>query len=420
MKILIIHNKYKEPGGEDSVCKAESELLLSYGHEVQHMLYDNATIKTFFDKCFSGLKTIYNPDSAHALRIKIKTFAPDIIHIHNFLPLVSPSVLFVANWSNVPVVMTLHNYRLICPSATLFFKGKIYEKSIHSVFPFDAIWKGVYRNSKIQTAIVALMTGIHKLIGTWKNKVDCYIALTEFAKGKFENSSLAIPERKLIVKSNFVQDYGKGAIPRQDYFLFVGRLTEEKGIRTILKAAADHTFKFIIIGDGPLKPIVEDAAEYNPNLKFLGYQSKSIVVDYLKNCKALIFPSIWYEGFPVAIAEAFSTGTPVVASNLGSLTEIIQDRKNGLHFEAGNSSDLILKLRELNGDSVLAKKLSDNARQSYLDDYTAATNYPQLIGIYLEAIERRQVAKNKLGQYFLVPNRNSLSKFDSPNTLSRS
>ncbi len=386
MRILILHNLYKQAGGEDAVFRAERGLLRRYGHEVDEILFDNADIKTFYDTWITGLKLIYNPDSTRSISDKINSFEPDIIHVHNFLPLMSPSVFFVARKRKIPVVLTLHNYRLICPSATLYFDGQIYEKSIHSIFPFDAIWKGVYRNSRIQTAAVALMTLIHSILGTWRNRVDAYITLTQFAKKKILNSTLDIPKNKLMVKANFSDDYGEGAIKRKNYFLFVGRLTGEKGIETLLTAANLHNFKLVIIGDGPLKGLVENACLLNPNISYVGFQSKLSVIHYLKACKALIFPSIWYEGFPVTIAEAFSTGTPVIASNIGSMSEIIQHEQNGLHFKAGDEKDLVAKIVQLEEDEELRRKLSSHARECYRCSFSPEHNYDQLIHIYKKVI----------------------------------
>jgi glycosyltransferase involved in cell wall biosynthesis len=342
------------------------------------------------DKCISGLFTFYNPVSAHELKMKILNFNPDVIHVHNFLPLISPSIFILANKLGIPVILTLHNYRLICPSATLFFKGKIYERGIHSVFHFDAIWKGVYRNSRIQTAVVVIMTVAHNFLGTWKNKVDGYIALTNFAKDIFLDSSISIDKSKLFVKSNFVEESDQRYFVREKFFLFIGRLTEEKGIDVLLKAAKTFRFKLVIIGDGPLKRKVASAAKNNPDILYLGLQSKAVVIEYLKKCRALIFPSIWYEGFPMTILEAFSTGTPVIASNLGGMREIIQDKINGLHFVPGDELHLIAKIIQVSTDQSLASKLSNNARLSYLEHYTPARNYEQLTGIYQSVVDHAQ------------------------------
>lgn len=389
MRILVIHNRYQQTGGEDSVFKAETALLINHGNVVESLLFDNTVIKTFFDKCISGLFSIYNPASARTLKNRILRFHPDVIHVHNFLPLASPSVFFVAKRMKVPIILTLHNYRLICPSATLFFKGAIYEKSIHSIFPFNAIWKGVYRDSRIQTAIVALMTLVHHFLGTWKNKVDYYITLTAFAKAKFVTSTLSVVESKFLVKPNFVNDFGERGVERRDFFLFIGRLTEEKGIRVLLQAAVECRFKLVVMGDGPLRGLVQDAEKKNLNIQYIGQQPQAVVIEYLKKCKALIFPSIWYEGFPMTILEAFSACTVVIASNMGGMQEIIQDGKNGLVFNPGDAYDLGLKINEINKNYDLAKAISKNARLTYLEKYTPAKNYERMEQIYHRAMGQK-------------------------------
>lgn len=399
MKILLVHNMYKQPGGETCVFQSEGELLSRNGHFVERMVFDNAGIRTFLDICLSGLKLVYNPVSARKLSKKIEQFNPDIIHVHNFMPLISPSIFFVAKKYNVPVILTLHNYRLICPSATLYHNEKIYEKSINSIFPIDAILKGVYRNSRIQTAAVAIMVAFHNIIGTWRTKVDFYIALSNFAKEKFRRSALSIPEDRLVVKPNFVQDCGIGQSTRDNFFLFVGRLVEEKGIQTLLKATKLHNFKLTIIGDGPLSKMVEDAARQNENIRYLGFQDKPSTISHLKKCKALIFPSIWYEGLPLVILEAFSTGTPVIASKLGSMAEIVQNRINGMHFESGNEADLVDKIAEINARPEWARCLADNARLNYLVRHTPDKNYSMLISIYQQALELKRQEQNKLVHY---------------------
>jgi glycosyltransferase involved in cell wall biosynthesis len=395
MKILLVHNKYQQPGGENVVFESEGELLSNHGHFVERMVFDNSTIKTFVDRSLAGLKLIYNPASARALRRKIEHFNPDIIHVHNFVPLISPSIFSVAKEFDVPIVLTLHNYRLICPSATLLYKGKIYERSIHSVFPFDAILKGVYRRSRLQTAAVALMVAWHNLIGTWKTKVDFYVVLSQFAKEKFKTSSLAIPEENLVIKPNFVPDFGMGYSMRDNDLLFVGRLAEEKGIEVLLKATNLLQFKLTIIGDGPMRKLVMDAAKKNSNIRYLGFQSKVDIARQMKKCKALIFPSIWYEGLPLAILEAFSTGTIVIASNLGAMAEIIQSGVNGLLFEPGNENDLVEKILEINAKPAWAKQLAENARLSYLTHYTPERNYDLLLEIYHKALALKRQGQER-------------------------
>jgi glycosyltransferase involved in cell wall biosynthesis len=386
MKILLVHNRYQQAGGEDAVFWAEYQLLSSYGHQVEYILYDNTTIGTLSKKIKAALYIIYNPDSADLAQNKINRFHPDIIHVHNFLPLVSPSIFFVARRNRIPVVLTLHNYRLLCPSAILFYQGQLYEKSLRTIFPWDAIWKGVYRKSKVQTALVALMTAAHNLIGTWRNKVDVYITLTQFAKTKFVGSALQVPPNKFLVKPNFIEEQINEFFEREDFFLFVGRLTEEKGIRTMLKASLIYNFKLVVVGEGPLSKEVEKFAKNNANISYTGLLPKEAVMKQLIKCRALIFPSTWYEGFPMTILEAFSVGTPVLASALGGMKEIIQHNINGLLFIAGNEFDLATKVMELTEHPETLKRLSDNARDSYLKLYTPDKNYHQLMSIYKRAI----------------------------------
>jgi glycosyltransferase involved in cell wall biosynthesis len=397
MKILLIHNKYKqEPGGESFVFQSEGELLSRHGHFVERLVFDNANLKTILDKCLSGLRILYNPTSAKELKKKIEHFNPDIIHVHNFVPLASPSIFYVAKKYNVPVILTLHNYRLICPSVTLYHKQKIYEKSINSIFPVEAILKGVYRNSRIQTAAVASMVALHNLIGTWRTKIDFYITLSNFAKEKFRESRLSIPEEHFVVKPNFVQDCGMGDAIRKDYFLYVGRFVEEKGIQTLLNAAQLYNFKLTLIGDGPLRKMVENAARTNPNIRCLGFLDKISIINHMKKCKALILPSLWYEGLPLALLEAFSTGTVVIASKLGTMAEIIQNKVNGLLFDPGNERDLAHKISEIDTQQEWAKCLADNARLSYLMHYTPEKNYSLLTNIYTRALALKRQEQDKL------------------------
>ena len=208
MRILLLHNRYQYAGGEDKVFESEAELLLSYNHQVERLVFDNKEITTTLDKIKAGLTGVFNFKSAKLVAKKIREFKPDILHVHNFVPLASPSVFYAAKANNVPVILTLHNYRLICPSATLFYDKKIYEKSMRTIFPLDAVLKGVYRDSIAQTAALALMTTFHNLAGTWRNKISKFIVLTEFAKSKFLGSRLKVSPDQFMLKPNFIADPG--------------------------------------------------------------------------------------------------------------------------------------------------------------------------------------------------------------------
>lgn len=395
MRILLIHNKYKQAGGEDGVFNTESELLAGFGHQVEELLFDNSVIDGFFSKVLNGLKFLYNPTSAKIITNKIESFKPDVIHVHNFVPLVSPSVFWVASRYKIPVIFTLHNFRMVCPSATLFHKNFIYEKSLHSVFPIDAVLKGVYRDSVIETAILALGIAFHHAIGTWRNKVDFYIALTSFAKEKFVSARMPLPIEKILVKPNSVQDCGMGTARRRDHFLFVGRLVEEKGLRTLLQAASMSPFRLIIIGDGPMQQEVIEHTKVNPHVVYLGPQNKATVISHMKACAALIFPSLWYEGLPLTMIEAFSTGTPVIASRHGAMQELINDGVNGLLFEPGRERDLVRKIEDIEHERVDVDAISERARATYLKYYTPERNYNLLLTIYNRAIALKHATPTK-------------------------
>ncbi|MEJ7736759.1 MAG: glycosyltransferase family 4 protein [Chitinophagaceae bacterium] len=386
MKILFIHNRYKQAGGEDVALEAESNLLKQRNHDVKELLFDNTGITHQSFPFLQGINSLYNSSSRKLVLAAIDSFKPDVIHIHNLFFLASPSVLYAANSRNIPVVFTLHNYRLICCNALLLRNNVICELCVNKILPYDGIKYKCYRSSQLQSALVTAITGLHKLTGTWTGKVHTYITLTAFARSRFIHSSLTVPESGFIVKPNFVEDHGIGKFPRKGYFLFVGRLSPEKGVPLLLESFARMRDKTLfIIGDGPEKPgLVSKYSRYT-NISFLGHLSKDRVINMLKEAQALLFPSIWYEGLPFTILEAFSTATPVIASNLGAMAEIVQDGYNGFHFEAGNVHDLagcIQKFCQWEGK----EQMHQHARTSFEEKYHPDIHYNAIMAIYQKAI----------------------------------
>ncbi len=382
MKILIIHNKYQIAGGEDTVVINEKRLLEQFGHQVQVVYFNNAEISNTFQKIKVVVGVLYCNTSKNSLKTEIKNFGPDVIHVHNIFPKISPSIFFLAKKLNIPIVQTIHNYRMICPSATLLFNGKIFEKSLDQSFAWSAIKHKVYRGSYLQTFILAFHNYIHDIIGTWKTKVSGFIFLTDFAKQKFIDSKLLLDESKLFIKPNFVEDKGFN-YDRKEHFLFVGRLSEEKGTDVLLEAFSKTEYVIRVIGTGPIESQVVKAAFVNPNIIYLGKQPSKRVIEEMKVCRALIFPSVSYEGMPMTILEAYSTGCPVIASNLGAMADLIVDEYNGLHFKVGDHLDLLEKL-----DGV-TDKMSLNARKSYLDQFTPEQNYELLMNIYKKVVDEK-------------------------------
>ena len=365
-------------------------MLEEHGHTVEKMTLSNKEVNSLSDKLKSALGVIYNPASARIIEKKILEFRPDVIHVHNFFPLISPAVFYVAHKLKVPVVMTLHNYRLVCPSAYLHYNGQVHIENVHKVFPFSAIMEGAYRDSRFQTASVVLATGVHKLLGTWRHKVDRFITLTSGAADLFLNSSLKLKPEQLVVKPNFTADLGLSAAERENYFLYVGRLSPEKGLGTLLKASEKYPFRLKIIGDGSMREVVAQHAAKHPNVEYLGYQRLDRVVQELKMARALVFTSEWPEMFGMSIIEAFSTGTPVIASSIGGGGQLVQNGHNGLHYTPGDADELIHQVKALEQDTAYAQLLGQNARLDYEANYTPEANYHRLLQIYREVTSQRE------------------------------
>ncbi|RZK20074.1 MAG: glycosyltransferase [Flavobacterium sp.] len=395
MRILFIHTYYRLPGGEDAVVQNEMELLNSQGHTVELLAFNNQ------GKGLLKLMMLpYNPFSYQKTKNKIGEFKPDIVHIHNLHFAASASVIYAIRKMKVPMVMTVHNYRLLCPSASLFHNGSLFLDSIGSKFPWSAVKNGVYQNSKIITFWLALSTYLHNIIGTY-NLINKFIFLNPHSKQLFLVSSLKIDKSKCVIKPNYSIDTTFSMRPKKDsYFLFIGRLTEEKGVLTLLKAFENSSTWLKIAGIGPLQSVVEEYVKRNPNIEYLKQQSRKEIGSLLDNAEALIFPSIWYETFGMTIVEAFAKGVPVITSRLGNMKVIVSDHVNGLLFEPGNAIDLKLKVDESKASDIDQKiDLRQNARLSYEKNYTAKINALKLLAIYDGCLPNVPVVKLNFEPY---------------------
>jgi glycosyltransferase involved in cell wall biosynthesis len=385
MKILILHTFYRYPGGEESIVANEIALLKTDGHEVELFGFYNSSHS--ISEIVSLLFAPFNLFSMAGVVKKIRSFQPDVVHLHNWHFAASPAVIVACHRQKVPIVLSIHNFRLLCPSGTLFHDGKLYHDSLKRSFPWRAVFDGVYRNSKLLTFWLAFTLFLHRKLKTWQ-KVNQFIVNSDFVKSLFLQSSLHIDPVKITVKANSIRDFTFDVeIKREKYFLFIGRMVEEKGVNVLLDAFAHNGLPLLIYGYGPLETNVRTYAERYSNITFQGILPNERVAEELRKCAALIFPSTWYEGMPITLLEAFSTGTPVIASKIGAMSTMVQDQYNGLHFEPGNIEDLNQKLRDWQGLSEMEKmKFSKQARQSYLDHYTQEINLNALDSIYKRAI----------------------------------
>jgi glycosyltransferase involved in cell wall biosynthesis len=382
MKIALVHCYYLQRGGEDGVFEQERKMLET-SNQVCSFVHSN---QPGWKGLLQFLLSIHNPFIAGKFRAFLVQELPDLVHIHNWHFATGPVLIQVAQKRNIPVVITLHNYRLLCPSATLVHQGKLFTSSVNVAFPWQAVSKRVYRGSILLTFWMAFLVRWNKWVGTWQ-KVTRFIALTPFAREIHLNSYLSLQNPQLVVKSNFVVDRGFEVENRGSHFLFVGRLTEEKGIMTLLEACRLSALQLTIIGDGPLRKQVEEMCAASPHLTYLGPKSNPEIIEHMKTCTALIFPSIWYEGMPLTILEAFSCGTPVIASRLGAMKDMISNEFNGMHFEAGNAIDLSQKLiswQARSADEITV--ICNNARKTYEEYYAPEINEKELLAIYASAI----------------------------------
>ncbi len=306
MKILQVHNFYQQPGGEDQVYFAESELLQRHGDVVEQYSVHNDSLdqKRGFHV---ALQTIWNGDSYRRIREVISRFRPEVVHCHNTFPIVSPAAYYAARAERVPVVQTVQNYRLICPAATLLRKGRVCEDCVGHFVPYSGVLHSCYRGSRAASAAVASMLTAHRLIGTWRKAVESYIAPTEFLKSKLVQGGL--PAHKVAVKPNFLpSDPGPGP-GDGGYALFVGRLSPEKGLATLLRAWRElQDLPLRIAGDGPLRDFVTAQAKALPNVSVLGFQERSEVIKLVKAAALLVVPSEWYEGFPMTSSRLWDAG----------------------------------------------------------------------------------------------------------------
>ncbi|HEX2937527.1 MAG TPA: glycosyltransferase family 4 protein, partial [Ruminiclostridium sp.] len=323
--------------------------------------------------------------SYNSLKKIVHQEKPVIIHFHNTFPLISPLAYSAATEFRIPVIQTLHNYRLLCANALLFRNGNVCEDCISRKIPFPGLFHACYRNNHLASSVTVLMQTAHKLVGTWDHKVDRFIALSEFSKRIFIKGGL--PDNKIAVKPNFLpQDPGNiNKKNESGYGLYIGRLSEEKGVVSLIETLQKMSpFPFYFVGDGPLAGKMQRllSSGRNHKIKMLGKQSRKDVYSILLNASFLVFPSICYENFPMVIVEAFAHGVPVIVSDIGAAGEIVKDGYSGLHFRNGNPDDLATKLDQLIHNPRMMKDFGNNARREYLEKYSEDINYGTLMSIY--------------------------------------
>jgi glycosyltransferase involved in cell wall biosynthesis len=393
MKILVVHNVYQQRAGEEAVTGAEARLLGANGHVV--VRYERHNDELQGRGALSGIgaavETIWSSRSFREIAALIEKERPDVAHFHNTFPLISPSAYYACARAGVPVVQTLHNYRLLCPAAKFRRDGKVCEACLGRNVAWPGVAHGCYRGSRPATAAAAAMLAVHRGMGSWQTKVDIYIALSEFARRKFIEGGL--PADRIVVKPNFVAGDWAPKMQPGGYVLFVGRLSDEKGPQLLPSAwrSMRTRIPLRIAGDGPLleKLAREVRGSLLPQIELTGHRQPDQVRVLMQGARFLVFPSVWYEPFGLTIVEAFASGLPVVASRLGSMAEIVQDGVTGLHFEAGSAGDLTAKVEWAWNHPEELACMGRAARAEYEAKYQPSTNYEMLMDIYRGAMARR-------------------------------
>lgn len=388
MKVLAVHNFYQQPGGEDQVFRDEVAMLRAHGDTVAEFTVHNDAVGAMGSWTLAR-KTFWNDAVYKELRETLRRERPDVAHFHNTFPLVSPAAYQAVRDEGVAVVQTLHNYRLLCPAASLYRQGRICEDCVGRAVAWPGVVHRCYRDSALASGLSAAMVAYHRQRGTWTSLVDTYIALTEFSRQKFIEAGL--PAAKIVVKPNFAEDAGEGP-GGGGYAAFVGRLVPEKGITTLLEAwrATGGLLPLKIVGDGPLRDAVREASRADARIEWLGWRNPTEVRAILSAAEMMIFPSEWLEPFGRTIIESFAAGTPVVAACVGAVAELVRPGETGQLFEAGQATDLATAVRRLLADPQHLRAMRQACRETYRTGYSPRQNYPLLMAAYRHALGRGQ------------------------------
>lgn len=374
-RVLVVHNAYQQRGGEDSVVESEVALLREHGHEVELLLRHNDDVERL-SKLDVALQTLWSSRTVRDVQDVLQRFRPDVVHVHNTLPLVSPSVFWAASRLGVPTVMTLHNFRLLCPQATLLRDGAICERCVGHL-PLPAIRHRCYRGSLAHTAGLASMLMLHRGLGTFRHKVNRFIALTEFGRNKFIEGGLDAD--RIDVKPNFVHWMPRPGEGERQGGLYVGRLSVEKGVEPLLEAIKRYPgHRLQVIGTGPF----DDAMAAAAGSAWLGARPLSEVLDRMGRSAYLVVPSVCYEGFPRTIVEAFACATPVIASRRGSLAELIDEGRTGLLFDPDDPAEMVERLKWADAHPEAMRAMGEAARLVYEERFSPARNHALLMQVY--------------------------------------
>jgi len=382
--LVLVHNRYRHAGGEDEVFEAEAALLESRGHVVERFTLDNRDLREH-NPIAMAAATVWNARTYRALRQVCRRTQADVVHFHNTFPRVSPAAYYAARAEGAAVVQTLHNFRLICLNALCYRNGHPCERCVTKTVRWPGVVHGCYRDSRSASGVTAVMLTLHAAARTWTDHVDAYVALSEFARSRFIAGGL--PRSRIVVKPNFLLD-DPGVGPHdQNYALYVGRLSPEKGIDLLMRAwsVVGQRIPLKVVGSGPLEHVVRGGVT---GVEWLGALPRRRVLALMQRASLLVFPSEVYENCPITLIQAFAAGLPIVASGHGSIGEMVGDGVTGWHFVPGDVSDLIRVVNAAAEDAEQRRARGCEARRLFEARYTGDENYRRLSALYAAVTQR--------------------------------
>lgn len=394
--VLLVHERYREYGGEDAAVEAQLRLLERAGHRVELLEVDNEVIDErsgVAGRVRLAATTIWSRAGIRRVTNAVRAMRPDVVHVHNTFPLLSPAIYGPARALGPAIVQTLHNFRLVCPNGVLFRDGHPCQDCVGQPVALPGVVHSCYRDSLAASGVVAAMLAVHRARGTWRRDVDRFVALSSFARDRLIRGG--IPPARLRVLRNFVDAPAPPPRDRGDNLLFVGRLTEDKGVRILLEAwrSARVPARLRFAGDGPLAALVQAAAA-EPGLRIdaLGRLSRDRTLEEMRRARAVVVPSQWYENCPMTVIEAFACGRPVIATGHGGLLEMVEHGSTGLLFDPGDASGLAASLALAVSEPDRMDGMGQAAWRRYEQAYSPTVAYRDLIEVYGEAIEQRHQA----------------------------
>ncbi len=399
MRVLIVHNRYRsaQPSGENAVVDEETRLLRERGVEVEQLTVESDEIANWsrLRQATLPARVVWSPHGSGLVRDAIDRHQPDLVHFHNTFPLLSPASLWAARRSGRAVVKTLHNFRPLCPAGMLFREGRVCEECLGRA-PLPAVRHGCYRDSRAATLPLVALDGLHGAAGTWRRCVDTFITPSEFTRQKYAQAGW--PEHQLVVKYNTAEDQPVRRAGAGEGFVCLARLGAEKGVEVLIEAwrqaFPDGRQRLSVIGSGELEADLRRQAQGVPGIEFCGQLSRDAALDRVRQSRAVVIPSVWYEVFPRTVVEAYSLGVPVIASRLGSLQEVVRDGITGVLFDPGSAADLAAVLTAVATRDELSARLGAQARGHYEALLSPDVTTDRLLQIYqAAALARRGAAE---------------------------